>query len=944
MDYLPLVLAVLMGIVTVTAEGIGYTHYRLPTALDPWHYTLKIITILDGPENLNFSGSVAIKFRVLEDTQNITLHSRNLSINESRIQLRRLNQDEEFNFCLEKVEILEEHDYYIIELCQTLHKGEEYEVELHFSGILNFEFQGYFFTSYEEEMTNETKWIAVTQFEPTYARNAFPCWDEPNYKANYTLWLGHNKTLLALANMPMERQIPLEGMEDDFVWSIFEESIPMSSYLVAFSIHDFASRESKVEGSNVTFRTWCRKDYIDHCEYGAQAAPIALKFYEQMFGISFPLKKVDQIAIPRFTAYAMENWGLITYEESALLYEPNVTTLLQKTPVTTVIAHELAHQWFGNLVTMKWWTDLWLNEGFATYVASLGVAHLNPESNSYNTISLENLIDVFDTDAKASSHPVSELVWNSSKILDRFDSISYGKGSAILRMMHLTMGGEAFFAAIREYLTKYQYVNAQQDDLWHEFSEKFHELGTVKQEYNVKAIMDTWTLFSGYPLVKVKRNYDTGSLEISQERFLKSKSLRSEDNLDNKCWWIPLSYSISSELSFNVTTPKAWLECNESGQSLPLHMENVAKNTDWIIFNNQMAGVYRVSYDSENWRLIAETLNSDHYLDIHVMNRAQILSDVLALAFQGHHGHYDIAFSILEYLTKERENLPWRVALNGLSDIWAVIKFLPMQRRYFNLYMQYILEPIYYYTGGLNSTSSMDHLTESHIKLKPVIAEWACTMEIDDCIHSAQQQFQEWKHSQNPDEENPIDVDMRHIIYCMAIRYGNQSDWKFLWQRYRKTSSQEDEMFRIIKGLSCSRDSTLLSKFLVSIYIKGFEIGDYDDFVAFQAIALSEVGADVAREYFFHNLESLKAAKKDIDLMVDCLSETITTAEDLEKLINFIETNNDHFSDVEYRKKYVRSLAQPNIEWIDRNLENMKEQLQIRLSGMGVLEENAIHT
>lgn len=468
----------------------------------------------------------------------------------------------------------------------------------------------------------------------------------------------------------------------DFIWSVFEESVPMSTYLVAYTVNDFSYKESKVEGSDVVFRTWSRGGYIDQCDYAANVGPNVLKYYEEIFGIPFPLKKVDEIAIPDFSAGAMENWGLITYRETALLFAPNVSSESNKQRIAEVIAHELAHQWFGNLVTMKWWTDLWLNEGFATYIASLGVKNLSPEWDSYNADSLDNSISIFRRDAQLSSHPISQPILNTSQIGERFDSISYKKGSAVLRMLHMLLGQDGFFEGVQDYLTKHKYQNAEQDDLWSAFTEKAHKFNRIKPEYNMKTIMDSWTLQTGYPLVKVNRNYEDGSIVITQHRFLENNTIPEEEA--KKCWWVPLSYTTPSELDFMTTTPKAWLECDESEGNVPLKLNDVAAANEWIIFNIQLSGVYRVMYDIDNWKLLNATLNSDKFSTIHVMNRAHLVDDAISFAWSGYHD-YDITFDILEYLTKEREYLPWKSALDGLSNVIRLLRPFPQQHMHFKV-------------------------------------------------------------------------------------------------------------------------------------------------------------------------------------------------------------------------------------------------------------------
>lgn len=359
--------------------------------------------------------------------------------------------------------------------------------------------------------------------------------------------------------------------------------------------------------------------------------PKVLKFYEDYFDIKFPLPKMDMIAIPDFAAGAMENWGLVTYRETAMLYQPNVSTSSSQHRVASVIAHELAHQWFGNLVTMKWWTDLWLNEGFATYVASLGVDYLHPEWNSFDEESVDNTLTIFKLDALKSSHPVSISIGDPSEISQIFDKISYEKGSSIIRMMHLFLGEDAFRWGVSNYLKKHKYGNAEQDNLWDCLTEEAHKQDALPKSITVKQIMDAWTLQTGYPIITVERDYDKGTADITQVRYL-SDIHRVRSELET-CWWVPLTYTTQMELDFNSTEPKAWLECDQHDNSITKTIDDVPESNEWILFNIKFAGLYKVKYDPKNWDLLIDQLIGDKYDDINTISRAQLIDDALDLAW-----------------------------------------------------------------------------------------------------------------------------------------------------------------------------------------------------------------------------------------------------------------------------------------------------------------------
>lgn len=382
---------------------------------------------------------------------------------------------------------------------------------------------------------------------------------------------------------------------------------------------------------DVLFKIWARRDAIDQVDYAKYIGPKVLKFYENYFDVKFPLPKMDMIAIPDFSAGAMENWGLVTYRETALLFSPNISSASSQHRVASVIAHELAHQWFGNLVTMKWWTDLWLNEGFATYVASLGVEYLHPEWNSFEEESVDNTLGIFKFDSLKSSHPVSVPIGDPSEISQIFDKISYEKGSSIIRMMHLFLGEDAFRWGVSNYLKRHKYGNAEQDNLWECLTTEAHKHETLPDGVTVKRIMDTWTLQTGYPILTVTRDYDNETADITQMRYL-SDSIRLRSDLSS-CWWVPLSYTTADELDFNSTQPKAWLECDESGVAVAKDLKISANRNQWILFNIQLSGLYKVKYDDRNWDLLIEQLSGPDYSEINAINRAQLIDDALDLAW-----------------------------------------------------------------------------------------------------------------------------------------------------------------------------------------------------------------------------------------------------------------------------------------------------------------------
>ncbi|XP_061386903.1 aminopeptidase N-like, partial [Musca vetustissima] len=758
---------------------------RLPRAIKPDYYELKIITHLENAANLSFHGDVSMHFKVLVDTRNITLQVKNLAVNKASIQVTSFVDNEEMSLFAEHVEIIAELDLYVIHLDGSLVRDREYELFVEFAGNLNKAQRGYFYNAYKDAKTRKTRWISFTDFEPVHARSAFPCLDEPEYKAKFKIWLGHRKSLKALSNMPLETQIPLYGA-DGYVWSIFKESPPMSTYLVSYSINDFAYKELKADSSNVIFRTWAREEYFEQSIYALEIAPKILTYFERLFGIPFPLEKIDMVAIPKYSSSAMENWGLITFKESILLLESDSLFEWSKRLLINVMGHELAHQWFGNLVTMKWWNDAWLKEGFATYFQSLAMDYIMPGQGHKLESSILNAKITFQNDAEANSHSISNEVHTSEEIEKHFDSITYQKSAAVVRMLHLFMGSDAFLEGLQSYLAKHM--------------------------------------------------YDHSNSEAAQ------------------CWWIPLTYTTSEELNFNDTTPKAWMTCD----------------------------------------------NSSHPIQMNNLTVAQNQCDVIYCARFGYNG-YSLAFDVMEYLRREREIMPWLIALNAIGPDLSLLTQLPEHSGSIMAYMRYLLQPIYSYVGAVKEDSITSTKDLQLNDLKTLLIEYACRMGLEDCVHTSLTYFQQWKSQLNSLVENLIPDDWKGTTYCTALRYGNENDWNCLWEYFNNTHQQD---IFILKSLGCTQNREILWNFLEIIFNDNLQMPTVFAQIAFQSVASNPAGTSLALKYLIENYSELQK-NFNVPHLLSHVASFVFAPDDLSKLCNFMNTHPKLFENSEKHRQQI---------------------------------------
>ncbi|KAM3274990.1 hypothetical protein ACQJBY_043768 [Aegilops geniculata] len=369
-----------------------------------------------------------------------------------------------------------------------------------FTGILNDQMRGFYRSKYQYK--GKERNMAVTQFESVDARRCFPCWDEPAFKAKFKLTLEVPSELVALSNMPVANATfagPIKTVR-------YQESPPMSTYLVAIVVGLFEYVEGMTtKGTRVRVYTQIGKS--NQGKFALDVGVKSLNLYKDYFATPYPLPKLDMVAIPDFAAGAMENYGLVTYREVALLFDDKSSSASSKQNIAITVAHELAHQWFGNLVTMEWWTHLWLNEGFATWMSHLAVDSFFSQWNIWAQF-LDRTTTALRLDSLEASHPIEVEIHHASEVDQIFDAISYDKGASVIRMLQSYLGAERFQKAMASYMKKYAYSNAKTEDLWAVLEKETGE--------PVKDLMTTWTKQKGYPVInaKIKGN----DIEIEQRK------------------------------------------------------------------------------------------------------------------------------------------------------------------------------------------------------------------------------------------------------------------------------------------------------------------------------------------------------------------------------------------------------------------------------------------
>ena len=422
----------------------------LPADVCPTRYD---ITLKPDLERFTFDGSETIDIEVKSATRRIVLHAAELELHSVVLERDGVSREPEH------IETNEEEDTVAFVFSEELEPGAA-RLAIEFTGQLNDKMHGFYRSVYR--LDGEERIMAVTQFEATDARRAFPCWDEPAQKAVFAVTLVVPLDRVAVSNMPPSA---VETGDGGFKTVRFAETPVMSTYLLAFIVGEFDYVETQTK-EGVTVRVYTPVGRREQGRFALDVAARTLSFFHEYFDIAYPLPKMDLLAIPDFAAGAMENWGAVTYRETAILVDPEESSAGTRQRVAIVVAHELAHQWFGNLVTMEWWTHLWLNEGFASWIEFLAVDHLFPEWDMWTQFVYTDFGRALSLDGLKSSHPIEVEVRDPKQISEIFDGISYSKGASVIRMLRAYIGAEPFRRGLQRYLGRHQYANATTEDLW----------------------------------------------------------------------------------------------------------------------------------------------------------------------------------------------------------------------------------------------------------------------------------------------------------------------------------------------------------------------------------------------------------------------------------------------------------------------------------------------
>ncbi|KAJ7812088.1 hypothetical protein B0H14DRAFT_2858160 [Mycena olivaceomarginata] len=750
------------------SPAIWQDKYRLPTNVKPSHYNITCWTDL---ESLQFGGFVAVDLDILEETSAIVLNSSaDLKLGTASVYCSALNTDQ-----LQSAQIVTDKELgrATLNFVAALPAGSKAQIKITYIAMLRGSMNGYYKSAWQRN--GKTEHYAMTHFQPTDARAAMPCWDEPQLKATWTITMISRAETVNISNMPAESEVaydPTSASESDgslgtllsalprkdVQWKItkFAKTPPMSSYLVAFANGPFAHLETKVvmplSGRTIPLRVYTTPDIIHQAEFCLDVTAKVLPLYEKIFDIEYPLPKLDTLAAHDFDMGAMENWGLITGRTSAFLTDSKKVDITSRKSIAGTQSHEVAHMWFGNITTMAWWDNLYLNEGFATLMGeAIVLSKVFPEWEVNSSFVADDVQNALMLDAKRSSHPIEVECPDANFINQIFDELSYSKAASVLRMLSEYIGEDRFLKGVSLYLKKHLYGNTVTRDLWDGISAASGE--------DVVRLVDDWITKIGFPLITVTET--SGGIRVRQDRYLDNGTPNADEN--KTIWNVPLAVLTVNENGHVHIDKTAVLA--EREKTIALDTGRTFK------LNAGTIGFYRVLYTPERLEKIAtEAAKND--LIFSPRDRIGLLKDVSELSNAG----LTLVSSLLTLVDiwrGETNYLVWAGVLNSFEGILRAFEEHPRLITTFRAFIRTLFVPLVQRLGY----EFLDGESVDIVELRKTAITGAVIARDESVIRELQNRFTDYMET---GDMARIPSDIRKTVFTVAARYGGREEFEVL--------------------------------------------------------------------------------------------------------------------------------------------------------------------
>ena len=756
----------------------------LPDSVRPVHYDLALTPNFD---DFTFAGAVDIAVQMAPGTTEIVLNCVEIDIASAAVSWTDVSGEQEHAATAIAYDADAERAIISIPPTPTAGLVGNQHLKIAYTGQLNDKLRGFYRSQYTNP-EGATAYLATTQFEATDARRALPCWDEPAVKATFQVTMHIPQELAAVSNTPIiaERNGGAPGVKT----VVFDTTPVMSTYLLAFVVGDLA-QITKEAADGTIVGVWTTRGKERQGEFALDTSVKLLSFFNDYFGIRYPLPKLDHLAIPDFAAGAMENWGCVTYRETALLVDPDNSSAGTRQRVAEVVAHEMAHMWFGDLVTMEWWDDLWLNESFATWVGTKAVDWLFPEWAMWTQFVNMDTNRAFSLDGLKNSHPIEQEVANPAEVSQLFDAISYSKGGSVLRMLEHFLSAGVFRTGLNIYLNRHSYHNARTVDLWQALEEASGQ--------PVTTIMGSWTGQMGYPVLDVAAAPSTDgaglALSVRQERFVYDAASDGADGGSDsdadaeQIWPVPLTVTAA-------------------GAGVTATLVNAASDTitvaappqpEWFKVNPDQTGFYRVNYTDADWERLAPAIAARA---LPATDRLGIQNDAYALSRAG-------LLPVTRFLTladayrNETDASVWSDLATNLREIEGLIAEEPYLESYRAFGRRLFAAAAH--RSGWAAQPGEGHLDSL---LRSTVLSQAGVYGDPDILAQAQTQFEAYQ--QDPANVRP---DLRGVVFSLVAQQGDRALYDRIWELERAADLHEEKI-RLLMSLARFQQPELLRETL----------------------------------------------------------------------------------------------------------------------------------
>jgi aminopeptidase N/puromycin-sensitive aminopeptidase len=774
---------------------------RLPGGVHPEHYSLVLTPDLNAA---TFKGSETIELILDQPSKTITLNAAEIAF--SSVKATAGGSGAQTG----EVTLAPDREQATFTFPQALPAG-KITLSIEYTGILNNQLRGFYLSK------TKARNYAVTQFEPTDARRAFPSFDEPALKATYdiSLVVDAADTAISNTNIVSDTSGPIAGKHT----IKFATTPKMSTYLVAFLVGDFKCTEGKSDG--VPIRACATPDKVELTRFALESAKYVLHYYNDYFGIKYPMPKLDMVALPDFEAGAMENFGCITYRETDLLIDEKTASIPAKKRVAVVVAHEMAHQWFGDMVTMQWWDNLWLNEGFASWMETKPVAKWRPEWN-YREDEAEDLDNTLNLDSQPTTRTIRAKAETPSEINEMFDGIAYGKAGAVLGMVENFLGEEVFRQGVHNYLAAHLYANATAEDFWNAQTANSHQ--------PVDKIMQSFVTQPGVPLLMLSER-KADRVPVEQVRFFLSPPAGSSS--DSGAWTIPVCLKSTGKPICRVLTP--------AEQAIPLPMDAAFP---MLYINAAGKGYYRTSYTPQQYQALVAKAEG-------VMTppeRMGLLGDRWALVRSG-----QASIGELMDLALRFKNDPSAMVMRSIVDKARTINeriASDEDREHLNAVLRREFEPVYVALGSPVKGESFDRQ-----ELRANLLELLGSAE-DSTVQGQAQELTNRAFAPGARQDKTLDPELTDAAILVAVAHGDASLYDKVMAASKDTSNPDDQSDALLT-LARFRDPALVKRTLD--YAVSGEVRNQDSWILLAILLSQRDTRNQTWEYITQNWEKVRA-------------------------------------------------------------------------------------